>query len=141
MRETRMRFGIGIDRAARSMPAIVLCCTAIVAIARAEATPREDRVRIPAGPFLFGCNAEVDSLCDPSEPKAETLELAAFSIDRHEVRVEDDRACVRAGGGMRAARSKVEWAAREAAPFGPPPFFERCFEEQPARIRLQAVVE
>jgi formylglycine-generating enzyme required for sulfatase activity len=51
-------------------------------------------VTIPAGSFLYGCNGEAGRECPSSELAGERTELAAFRIDRTEVRVSEYRRCV-----------------------------------------------
>ncbi|MBN2499068.1 MAG: formylglycine-generating enzyme family protein [Deltaproteobacteria bacterium] len=54
-------------------------------------------VLVPAGPFWLGCDEPSDSECRKDERPGRRIQLDAFFIDRHEVTVEDYRACVRAG--------------------------------------------
>lgn len=51
-------------------------------------------VLVPAGEFLYGCQANTDDACAEVEEPARRLALAAFQIDRTEVRVEEYRTCV-----------------------------------------------
>jgi formylglycine-generating enzyme required for sulfatase activity len=73
-------------------------------VAPAVSSPPPDRERaaiklvlVPAGEFLFGCNGDLDLSCAPNEPPGRQLRLAAFRIDRTEVRVNEYAACVSAG--------------------------------------------
>jgi len=56
-----------------------------------------EMVEVEAGPFHYGCNAEVDSHCERDEKPGGSRQLPAFWIDRFEVTVQDFRACVEAG--------------------------------------------
>jgi formylglycine-generating enzyme required for sulfatase activity len=53
-------------------------------------------VQVPAGEFFYGCNAAVEPDCEGAERPGRRLALAAFQIDRTEVRVGEYRACVQA---------------------------------------------
>jgi len=55
-------------------------------------------VTIPAGSFPMGCSTG-DPVCDRDEGSegGTTVEVPSFRIDRYEVRVDEFRACVRAG--------------------------------------------
>jgi formylglycine-generating enzyme required for sulfatase activity len=54
-------------------------------------------VTIPAGSFLYGCNGAAGRECPSSEVAGQRTELAAFQIDRTEVRVSEYRHCVDEG--------------------------------------------
>jgi iron(II)-dependent oxidoreductase len=54
-------------------------------------------VTIPAGTFLYGCNGIIDLQCPDSEPPGRRADVAAFGIDRTEVRVSEYRNCVDSG--------------------------------------------
>jgi formylglycine-generating enzyme required for sulfatase activity len=65
----------------------------------AAAPPDHERaaiklVLVPAGEFFYGCNTDVDPTCAEAEEQGRRLALAAFQIDRTEVRTEEYRACV-----------------------------------------------
>jgi len=67
-------------------------------------------VTVPAGTFLYGCNGIVDRQCPPSEPAGQRAEVAAFRIDRTEVRVSEFRSCVDSGAcDPPAADSGCNW--------------------------------
>lgn len=65
--------------------------------AGAAGSPGGEMVRVPAGPFLMGCNVRVDAECERDE-KPRMVEVAAFRIDKTEVTVAAYAACVKAGG-------------------------------------------
>ena len=54
-------------------------------------------VRVPAGPFMMGCNEAVDCNCDAREHPYHQVTLSAFDIDRTEVTQAAYRSCVIAG--------------------------------------------
>ncbi len=54
-------------------------------------------VNVPAGPFIMGCNADVDTDCLDDEMPMHTVTLAAFSIERTEVTQAAFAACVTQG--------------------------------------------
>jgi formylglycine-generating enzyme required for sulfatase activity len=54
-------------------------------------------VTIPAGSFLYGCNREAGDVCPSSEAAGQRAEVAAFKIDRTEVRLSEYRHCVDEG--------------------------------------------
>ena len=58
---------------------------------------RLEMVAVPAGEFLYGCNAEVDQACWSTETLARRITLPAFQIDKTEVTVSAYRECVQAG--------------------------------------------
>jgi iron(II)-dependent oxidoreductase len=58
---------------------------------------RAGMVRIPAGPFWYGCVDGVDAQCEAVERPGASRELDEFWIDRHEVSVREYRECVVAG--------------------------------------------
>ncbi len=64
----------------------------------ANADEHIPQVRIPAGPFTFGCSAE-DTRCDPDEgiPGGTTIDVPEFAIDTQETSVAEYRQCVDAG--------------------------------------------
>ena len=53
-------------------------------------------VSVPAGPFMRGCNAALDSLCETDESPYTSITLSAFQIDRTEVTFANWSACVAA---------------------------------------------
>jgi len=53
-------------------------------------------VTVPAADFDMGCNAQVDSSCEPNEKPLHTVFLGAFEIDRTEVTQDEYTACVEA---------------------------------------------
>ena len=58
----------------------------------------EAMVTIPEGPFLMGCDVEVDSECRVErESPMRSVTLGAFEIDVYEVTAGDYRACVLSG--------------------------------------------
>jgi formylglycine-generating enzyme required for sulfatase activity len=61
------------------------------------ARPAGGMVRVPAGPFFYGCLDPVDVACDADERPSGKLTLPAFAIDRTEVTVAAYRGCVAAG--------------------------------------------
>ncbi len=74
--------------------------TGLPGIASAEAMARHaaaDRIDVPAGSFLFGCNSWADRRCAPDEMPAHRVHVDAFQIDRHEVTVKQYTECVAAG--------------------------------------------
>ena len=52
---------------------------------------------VPAGPFVMGCNDEVDDECDEDERPMHVVSLAAFEIERTEVTQAAYAACVTDG--------------------------------------------
>jgi len=52
---------------------------------------------VPAGPFMMGCNASVDSDCHEDEKPYHQVTLPAFTIDLHEVTGSEYAACSAAG--------------------------------------------
>ncbi len=54
-------------------------------------------IAIPAGDFVMGCNAAVDSDCSEDEKPMHTVTLSAFEIDETEVTQDHYAACVKAG--------------------------------------------
>ena len=54
-------------------------------------------VPVPAGEFLMGCNAAIDSECEDDEKPGRRVDVAAFSIDKTEVTVAQYSECVKAG--------------------------------------------
>jgi formylglycine-generating enzyme required for sulfatase activity len=54
-------------------------------------------IPVAAGPFLMGCNPEVDLECQNDEKPGKSVEVAAFEIDPTEVTVAQFAACVAAG--------------------------------------------
>ncbi len=69
-------------------------------------------VTIPAGSFLYGCNGIVDLQCPDSEAPGRRADVAAFGIDRTEVRVSEFRTCVEAGVCQPPARGgSCNWGA------------------------------
>jgi formylglycine-generating enzyme required for sulfatase activity len=54
-------------------------------------------VRVPAGEFWMGCNADVDSSCDSGEKPGHKVYLEEYYIDTTEVTVAAYGACVKAG--------------------------------------------
>lgn len=54
-------------------------------------------VAVPAGDFIMGCNAAVDSACADDEKPMRTVSLSAFEIDVHEVTQDQWAACVADG--------------------------------------------
>ncbi len=67
---------------------------------RPKPVPRtkDGMVRVPAGKFLMGCNAEIDGECLDDEKPGKTVELKAYEIDATEVTVAQYGACVAAKG-------------------------------------------
>ena len=59
---------------------------------------KRGRVRVPAGPFLMGCDDDKDKNCDKDEFPQRQVTLKAYWIDLHEVSVGRYRSCVSAGG-------------------------------------------
>ena len=57
-----------------------------------------DTVTVPASPFLMGCSVN-DPDCEKDEGPASvtSVSVPAFRIDKHEVSVDDFRACIKAG--------------------------------------------
>jgi formylglycine-generating enzyme required for sulfatase activity len=56
-----------------------------------------DTVRVPAGDFIIGCNAAVDTDCSSDEKPMHTVTLSTFQIERTEVSQGQYAACVSAG--------------------------------------------
>src|SRR5579872_1144820 len=56
-----------------------------------------DTVTVPAGNFLIGCNATVDTDCRDDERPLHTVSLGAFKIERTEVSQDQYATCVSAG--------------------------------------------
>ncbi len=56
-----------------------------------------EMVAVPAGAYIIGCNAVVDSECLSDELPMHTVQLSAFSIERTEVTQAQYGACVTAG--------------------------------------------
>ncbi|HWZ91648.1 MAG TPA: SUMF1/EgtB/PvdO family nonheme iron enzyme [Polyangiaceae bacterium] len=54
-------------------------------------------VSVPAGDFIMGCNAAVDTECLDDEKPMHTVTLTAYQIDRTEVTQDQYAACVAAG--------------------------------------------
>ena len=87
----------------------------------AAAPPDHERaaiklVLVPAGEFFYGCNAEGDRACEEAEVQGRRIALAAFQIDRTEVRTEEYRACVEAAACTPpAATPGCNWADPERA--------------------------
>jgi formylglycine-generating enzyme required for sulfatase activity len=70
-------------------------------------------VTIPAGGFVYGCDGGTGSVCAPSEATHQRSEIAAFQIDRTEVRVSEYRRCVDEGAcGAPGAASGCNWNAQ-----------------------------
>jgi formylglycine-generating enzyme required for sulfatase activity len=80
-----------------------------------------DMVSVPAGAFLMGCNASVDTECEPEEEPGREVTLNAFQIDKTEVTQDQYTACVEAGdcpdpacdwdcGNMDLPASCITWA-------------------------------
>lgn len=71
---------------------VFICCLAMPAFASAG------KVIIPAGSFQMGCSVE-DVGCekDETEPGGVPVSVPAFSIDTHEVTVDEYQACMGAG--------------------------------------------
>ncbi len=59
--------------------------------------PAEDMVAVPGGPFMMGCNEEVDDQCNDDEYPYHEVLLSSFAIDRNEVTADAYAACVDAG--------------------------------------------
>jgi formylglycine-generating enzyme required for sulfatase activity len=88
-------------------PSPVACLTEIECTGSAAAAcldpsgPGADRISIPAGTFLMGCDEAVDPLCaDPDtedERPVHAVTLSAYRIDRVEVTQADFQACLDAG--------------------------------------------
>jgi formylglycine-generating enzyme required for sulfatase activity len=69
-------------------------------------------VAIPAGSFLYGCNGAAGEECPSSEVVGQRSEVAAFRIDRTEVRVSEYRHCVEEGGcAPPSVASGCNWSA------------------------------
>ncbi len=63
----------------------------------AESPPlAPEMVRVPAGSFRMGCNAEVDAECFPDEKPAHTVGLGAFDLDRLPTTRRDYQECITA---------------------------------------------
>ena len=62
-----------------------------------ESGVKDGMVRIPAGAFLRGCNADVDQTCDEDEKPSQEVLQDDYWIDKTEVTVADFRRCVEAG--------------------------------------------
>jgi formylglycine-generating enzyme required for sulfatase activity len=56
-----------------------------------------DMVDVPAGDFIMGCNAALDTECLDDENPMHTVTLAAFQIDKTEVTQDEYAACMMAG--------------------------------------------
>jgi formylglycine-generating enzyme required for sulfatase activity len=56
-----------------------------------------ETVAVPAGAFMMGCNAQVDTACDADESPYHMVTLSAFAIDRTEVTQAAYQVCVAAG--------------------------------------------
>jgi formylglycine-generating enzyme required for sulfatase activity len=68
-------------------------------------------VTIPGGGFLYGCNGDGGRACPSSEPVSQRAEVAAFKIDRTEVRVSEYRHCVDEGAcAPPAVASGCNWS-------------------------------
>lgn len=63
-----------------------------------EAPCQEPMVLVPKGPFIVGCNPNLDSECQTDERPQRSMFLSDFYIDRTEVTVAEYRTCVQAGG-------------------------------------------
>jgi formylglycine-generating enzyme required for sulfatase activity len=59
--------------------------------------PPEGMVAVPAGPFMMGCNEQVDTQCLDDEYPYHEVTLSSFAIDRTEVTAEAYAGCVSAG--------------------------------------------
>lgn len=53
---------------------------------------------VPAGPFMMGCNADVDSECMDSEKPYHEVATPTFKIDKNDVTVSEYQRCVEEGG-------------------------------------------
>jgi len=62
-----------------------------------DAMPEEEMVLIPAGTFMMGCNATLDSNCLPEESPYHEVTLSAYKIDVYEVTSQQYQKCVDAG--------------------------------------------
>ncbi|HSA33732.1 MAG TPA: SUMF1/EgtB/PvdO family nonheme iron enzyme, partial [bacterium] len=51
----------------------------------------------PAGPFMMGCNEEVDALCGGNEKPYHEVTLSAYKIGKYEVTTKEYRKCISAG--------------------------------------------
>lgn len=89
-----------------------------------------DMVKIPAGPFLMGCNAAVDTQCFDSEPPGQQVEVPAFMIDRTEVTVQQYRRCVQAGTCSTSGLTMPFWKDAEQ-----PEWAKFCNWDQPGHDR------
>jgi len=56
-----------------------------------------EMVSVPAGLFMMGCNAEVDTECNDDEKPRHQVYVPTFEIDKYEVTVDLYKACVDAG--------------------------------------------
>ncbi len=54
-------------------------------------------VGVPAGTFMMGCNAAIDTSCNDDEKPAHTVSVHAFSLDKLETTQREYRACMDAG--------------------------------------------
>ena len=59
-----------------------------------ETADAAELIEIPAGEFIMGCNAEVDSACEDDENPMHVVSLSAFAIERTEVTQGQYTACV-----------------------------------------------
>ncbi len=75
-------------------------------------------VSVPAGSFRSGCNAEVDTSCEPNEAGVPDRTLAAFSIDRTEVSVSDYATCVAAGACSAEGLTVPLWRGKRRPGWG-----------------------
>ncbi len=65
---------------------------------KARKWPQEDMVRVPAGPFLSGCDPKQSGVqCLPNDKPRTQPSLSSFAIDKTEVTVKTYTACVKAG--------------------------------------------
>lgn len=78
--------------------------------------PDDDMVLIPKGRAWVGCVDELDPDCEANEKAGRSVAVAAFEIDRTEVRVSDYQRCVRAGGCQPKGLRTPVWSNDEARP-------------------------
>ncbi len=90
---------------------------------------------VPAGDFLMGCNAEVDSECDEDEPKLRSTPVAAFEIDETEVTVEAYAKCVEAGACDAAGLDTPFWKEGDEPEKAHPEWAHACNWKKDGRKR------
>jgi formylglycine-generating enzyme required for sulfatase activity len=81
--------------------------------ATAKGQGPEGMVFVPGGPFVMGCNEQVDAECDEDEKPSRTVEVGPFWIDKTEVTVASYRRCVDAGRCSDIGLSTAFWDGKE----------------------------